>query len=341
MEIRYTRDNNITSNQTTMSSYHHFTQKDRTELAFMLREGYDQVDMAGNLNKCESAVSREFSRNKDPITEIYHAGLAQKNADRRRKNKSIPGSKIANNDKLNDEVETRLKKYHSPEQIEGALRKEHGKTIVSKDTIYAYIDNFAPYLQKYLRFAKNHYRRKKGTKAREKQREKDKKRRIDQRPEEVEERKEIGHWEGDTVWSLDKKHAIVTLVERVAGMSLSWIVNGKTIEEVNKAIIHLFSSIPQGLRLSLTLDNGSEFAGFEELEKALGIIVYFAYPYHSWERGCNENFNGLLRQFFPKKTNFNSNHQSKLKYYNNLLNNRPRKRLGYLTPLQVFSSCTS
>lgn len=327
-----------------MSSYHHFTQKDRTELAFMIREGYDQTDMAENLNKSESAISREILRNKDPLTEKYHAGSAQKNAERRRKEKSVAGSKIANNNKLKDEVETRLKDYHSPEQIEGSLREEYGKTIVSKDTIYAYIDNFAPHLQKYLRFAKNPYRRKKGTKAREKRREEEKKRRIDQRPEKIEERKEIGHWEGDTVWSLDRKYVIVTLVERVAGRSLSWIVSSKTVEEVNKAIIHLFSAIPQELRLSLTLDNGSEFAGFagfEELEKMLGITVYFAYPYHSWERGSNENFNGLLRQFFPKKTNFNLTHQAKLQRFNNLINNRPRKRLGYLTPIQVFSSCTS
>lgn len=323
-----------------MSSYIHFTQKTRTELAFMIREGYDQVDIAEKLNMSESAISREIARNKDPITEIYHARLAQIYAEKRRKIK-IPGQKIANNYLLANKIENDLIKYHSPEQIAGSLKNKYGKTIVNKDCIYAYVDNFAPHLQHYLRFSKNKYRRKKGTKLREKQRESEKKLRIDQRPKRIEERKELGHWEGDTVWSKDNHYAIVTLVERVSGMSLVKIVPNKTSEEVNKAIVELFSQIPKQLRLSLTLDNGSEFVGFEELERKLSIVIYFAFPYHSWERGTNENFNGLLRQFFPKKTYFNLTHQSKLQYYNNLLINRPRKRLNFLSPLQIFASCTS
>lgn len=324
-----------------MSSYHHLTQKDRTELSFMLREGYDQTDIADKLETADSSINRELARNSDQLTGEYNARLAQMSAERRRKQIRIPGQKIAEDQDLRDKVESRIKEYFSPEQIAGDLKNKYGKTIVGKDTIYAYIDNFSPKLQKYLRFQKNKYRKRKGTKQREKCREEDKKRRIDERPGYIEKKEELGHWEGDTVWSKDKQYAIVTLVERVSGMSLAWIVPNKSAEEVNKAIILLFSKIPSDQRKTLTFDNGSEFAKFEELEKILGITVYFAYPYHSWERGTNENFNGLLRQFFPKGMYFYLQHQSKLQRCINLLNNRPRKRLSYFSPLQVFSSCTS
>jgi len=324
-----------------MSSYNHFTQDERTNLAFMIREGYDQADMAIKSKKDESSISRELSRNDFYITGNYNARLAQIKAESRRRKIKTPGQKIAKNILLAQRIEKDLMKYYSPEQIAGSLKIEFNKSVVCKDAIYSYIDNFAPHLQKYLRFANNHYRRKKGTKARGKQREEDKKTRIDQRPRRIEERKEIGHWEGDTVWSKDKQYAIVTLVERVTGMSLVKIVFNKTIEQVNKAIIELFSKTSPKNILSLTLDNGTEFAGFEELKKKLGIKIYFAFPYHSWERGTNENFNGLLRQFFPKKLRFNLRHETELQRYNNLIINRPRKRLNYLTPLQVFSSCTS
>lgn len=324
-----------------MSSYHQFTQKDRTELAFMLREGYDQIDIADKLEIHNSSVNRELTRNSDRITGKYHARLAQISAERRRKQIRIPGQKISEDQNLKEEVESRIKEYFSPEQIAGDLNNEYGKTIVGKDTVYAYIDNFAPKLQKYLRFQKNKYRKRKGTKQREKRREKDKKRRINERPEYVEKKEELGHWEGDTVWSKDKQYAIVTLVERVSGVSLARIVPNKSAEEVNKAIILLFSKISPDQHKTLTLDNGSEFAKFEEIERKLGITIYFAYPYHSWERGANENFNGLLRQFFPKGMYFYLHHQSKLQRCINLLNNRPRKRLSYFSPLQVFSCCTS
>ena len=273
-----------------MSSYTQFTQKERTELALMLREDYEYSDMAQILNKDISSISREILRNSERFTGIYHARLAHENAKRRRKNKSIPGQKIRDIELLKNEIKTAIKDYHSPEQIVGALKNKYKNTVISKDTIYAYIDNFAPHLHKYLRFQKNKYRRKKGTKDREKRREEAKKRRIDERPEYIEERKESGHWEGDTVWSKDKQYAIVTLVERVTGYALATIVPNKTSEVVNNAIIDLFSEIPKELLKTLTLDNGSEFAGFETLEKKLNITVYFAYPYHSWERGTNENW---------------------------------------------------
>ncbi len=193
-----------------------------------------------------------------------------------------------------------------------------------------------------MRCQKGKYRRKRGTLLREKQREDAKKRRIDLRPEVVNERKRLGDWEGDTVVGHGHSGALLTPVERKSGYLVADKLARATADAVNETTVTSMGRIPKKKRLTCTYDNGSEFSLHENTEKLLEMLIYFAWPYHSWERGTNENTNGLLRQFFPKKMPFWHITQKDVEKAVILINNRPRKRLGYLTPHEVLmKNCTS
>ena len=163
-----------------------------------------------------------------------------------------------------------------------------------------------------------------------------KKRRIDERPAEVDLRLNVGHWEGDTILGKDKQH-ILTHTERKSGLILADKLDLVTAQETRNKTISRFKKLPKEKKLTITYDNGSVFADYELTERETGFAIYFAYPYHSWERGCNENANGLLRQFFPKKTKFATITQEDVQKAVRLLNHRPRKRLNYSTPYEVFN----
>jgi IS30 family transposase len=179
-------------------------------------------------------------------------------------------------------------------------------------------------------------RRKYGTKRREQQRELQKKRWIDDRPQTIDDRLFFGHWEGDTVRGKDNSGYLVTLVERKSGYALVGHIPKATKEAFRIKTEELLSPLPGHLKRSITLDNGTEMADFEELEKHTKARVYFAHPYHSWERGSNENFNGLLRQFFPKGSDFSTITSKQVDLAVNLLNTRPRKRHGYRSPAELI-----
>jgi IS30 family transposase len=160
---------------------------------------------------------------------------------------------------------------------------------------------------------------------------------IDERPAVINERIEVGHWEGDTVVSSrGSKKALLTNVERVTGYLLVGLLENRYSETVYQHTHQLFKNIPEGKKKSMTYDNGREFALHRRIEWKNQMTVYFTHPYHSWERGTNENTNGLLRQFFPKKTNFNTITEKQLRRSQKLINSRPRKRLNYRTPEEVF-----
>lgn len=322
-------------------SYKHITSEQRDELSALLRAGLDQEEIAIHLNKDPSSISREIRRNNDPITGKYHAKIAKKKTTFRRIMAKQGQRKIPNNQKLKKFILVKLKKFWSPEQIAGRLNRKRKKTIVNKDTIYQYIYRVKPYLTKYLRFKKDKYRRRRGTKIREKQREEAKKRRINTRPKIVEKRKRIGDWEGDTIVGKGRTSAILTHVERKSGYLLADKIQRRTSQEILNTVVKRFENIPRKKKATETYDNGVEFASYEEIERKTNITIYFALPYHSWERGTNENTNGLLRQFFPKGMKFDMITQEEVNKAVSLLNNRPRKRLNYLTPKEVFFSCTS
>ncbi len=188
---------------------------------------------------------------------------------------------------------------------------------------------------KYLRCQKGKYRRRYGTRIREKHREEQKKKRIDKRPSEVEKKKRVGDWEGDTIVGKDKSH-ILTHVDRKSGFGIADKLSRGLAELMSKITQERFRNIPKNKRHTITYDNGTTFSEHELTEKKTKIDIYFANPYHSWERGCNENFNGLLRQFFPKKSSFATVTQEQIEKVIKLINNRPRKRLNYRTPAEVF-----
>ena len=159
---------------------------------------------------------------------------------------------------------------------------------------------------------------------------------IDNRPKEVDIKKKIGHFEDDLIVSKQSKYALKTVNERVSGIVFIEKVKNKTISESNRTVAKSLLAIPPEYRKTLTRDRGSENLGYVELEKALGIKCYFAHAYHSWERGSNENLNGLIRRFLPKGTDFKTVSNEQIKYIEYLINSRPRKRLGWKTPYEVF-----
>jgi IS30 family transposase len=224
------------------------------------------------------------------------------------------------------------KRYWSPEQIAGRLQKLRGHTVVCHETIYQYIYNQRSDLKEYLR-CKTKYRRRYGSNQRKRAREEEKnKRRIDKRPKIVEKRTRVGDWEGDTIVGRERTERILTHVERKTGFLVADRVQATAASVREAAVEHLSRCTVH----TITYDNGPEFAEHELIERGLEATVYFSFPYHSWERGTNENANGLLRQFLPKKTAFSSVSQADLDRICDLLNNRPRKRLCYLTPSEAL-----
>jgi transposase, IS30 family len=324
--------------------YVHLKPNDRVLLSGYLRAGLKQKEIAGLLRKHPSTISRELARNLTPKGGTnYDAGLARRKTKRRRVKANQRFRKIEKYPWLEEEIEEKLKLYWSPEQISGRLRREFGRTIICHETIYQYLYCQRKNLKRYLRCQKRKYRRRYGTKIRERRRKKEEVRRIDQRPKVVEKRNRIGDWEGDTIVGKggSKRGAILTYVDRKSGQLLADKLERATAEEVREKTIDRFKKVPKKKRLTFTYDNGTENADYELIERKLKVTAYFAYPYHSWERGTNENTNGLLRQFFPKKESLEDITQNKLARAVKLINNRPRKRLNYLTPQEVFEkNCT-
>ena len=274
---------------------------------------------------------------------VYEARSAHSLCKRRRKAAKRGTKKLLNDKEVYAFVEDKIMIDWSPEQIAGRLRDDTG-LIICHETIYDFIYTEKKEWSEHLRRKKNKYRRKKGTKAREKRREEAKKERIDTRPPIVETRERIGDWEGDTIVGGEKTTGIITYVERRSGYLLGDLFFKKKAETIKIKTVARFKNIPNDKKYTITYDNGVEFSEHEMIKKETGMDIYFAYPYHSWERGTNENTNGLLRQFFPKKSMFAKLTQMDVDKAVLLINNRPRKRLGYLTPYEVFvegKNCSS
>jgi IS30 family transposase len=285
----------------------------------------------------KSSITREIASNAS--NGIYGGAAAHRKYLERRSTAKQASRKIENNKKLRAHIKRRLQLRDSPEQIAGRLTQEKILGTLCHETIYQWIFTQQPLLKKHLRRIgrKGKYRRKRGTKQREKTRELAKIKRIDTRPAIVEERVRIGDWEGDTVVGKNTADRFVTNVDRLSGYGLLDLVLTATSEKIRVTLKQRFHSLPKEKRHTYTYDNGREI-GLEDgdLEKKIGMEVYRAYPYHSWERGSNENYNGLVRDFFPKRSDFATLRLSDVKRVERNLNHRPRKRLGYLTPHEVF-----
>jgi IS30 family transposase len=312
----------------------HFTPEQRNQLAILLRARIKKKKIAQLLGKDRTTVWRE--RRKVETNGKYYAGKAKRLAKEKRIKANQRFRKIKNDKALRKYVIEKLRHYWSPEQIAGRWNRNHKRKHINKDTVYKFIYQKRKDLVKYLRCQKGKYRRRYGTRIREKQREALKKRRIDQRPEIVSRKARIGDWEGDTIQGKDKNH-ILTHLERKSGLILADKLERTTAEAAKEKTIRRFKNIHRDKKHTMTYDNGSVFSEYELTERETGLCIYFARAYCSWQRGANENANGLLRQFFPKKTPFGPVSQSQIQKAVRLLNNRPRKRLNYLTPYEVFN----
>jgi IS30 family transposase len=298
-----------------------------------------QKEVAEILGRSPSSISREvkkgLARGMHGIRQ-YSIGKARRVTYERRRVANQQHRKLGFDADLTRYVRRVLMEDQSPEQIVGRMRG-FGDFRISHTSIYRYISQDAQALRIHLHSQKGKYRRTQSAGLRAlKRRQLSEKRDITERPREAKIRSELGHWEGDTVMGTDREVRIVTSVDRRSGYLLAELIPRQTTEHVRSALVQSFSRVPNEKCQTLTLDNGAEFTNWQFFEKDLGLTVYFAKPYHSWERGTNENTNGLLRHYFPKKTSFATLKPQHLKRAVFRLNNRPRKRLGYLTPHEVF-----
>lgn len=320
-------------------SHNHFNLEERIKLEVLIKAQFLQKNIARELQRDPSSISRELKNNSHPCGK-YFARYAHKQAKLKRYNANQHHRKITKNSWLEKYIIKKLQLYWSPEQIAGRLKLKHKKTIIHHETIYQWIYKIQPQHRVFLRCKKGKYRRRYRTKIKEKRRENLKKKRIDTRPNIVETRERIGDWEGDTIVGREKTKRILTLVDRKSGYLLADKLEKATADNTRNIAIKNFRTIPKYKRKTVTFDNGSEFADYETLEFRINIDVYFAYAYHSWERGTNENTNGLIRQFFPKKSLFANISTRQIKKVARLINERPRKRLGYLSPYEIFYDCS-
>ena len=294
--------------------------------------------MAAVLGVSPSTVSRELTRN---IVRSggYHAGYARQAASARRTDANALRTKLLNNPHLERLVRMKLKADWSPEQVAGWMRATGRSASVCAQTIYDWIYRHAKELLPHLHCRKGKYRLTRAGSLRKAFRNKQKEsRRITTRPESVNARKRYGHWEGDSVVGRTQSGQIATFVERKSGYLLAATLPDKTAGSFAAAAHSCLAAVPSSYRKTLTLDNGTEMSQYEAIERRTGAQVYFAHPYHSWERGTNENTNGLLRFYFPKSMSFAHLTQEMLDVAVTQINTRPRKRLDYKTPEQVFKA---
>jgi len=320
--------------------YRHISRDDRKTIASLISGGrHNHSEIAEQIGKSPSAVSREIAAGSGEDGR-YVPGEADRRSAGKRSDANAGRRKITEGSEAEKAVLAGLKLFWSPEQIAGRHLLDSGAPLASHVTVYAYVAAHGKDLFRYLRHGKGRLRRRRhGTKQREKRREEGKKRRIDARPDVVAARSRVGDWEGDTVVGQEKTVHVLTHVDRKTGYLYADVVGGSA-EAVRRATERRFGRCPKKKLSTITYDNGTQFAEHETLERNLGIEVYFAHPYHSWERGTNENTNGLLRQFLPKGTHFAGLRQRKLDRYAKLINNRPGKRHGYRTPEEEFN-CAS
>jgi IS30 family transposase len=300
--------------------------------------------IAKELGRSPATISRELKRNCPAERRVYTPRVAQEKA-KKRIQKRARRYRLKNPE-IREYVITKLKDNYSPEQIAGRLSIDHPKFNISHEAIYQYIysqyhrqgygDCVGEDLRIYLK-RRHKVRHRKNVPFRPKRLKIKGAVSINERPKEIELRKKIGHWEGDSVVSRQSKVGLNTLVERKSGLVFISKIRNGTAGVTARTVIERLMTLSPGKRRTLTLDNGSENAGHKEITKELGAKCYFANPYHSWERGTNENTNGLIRYYLPKKTDFQLISNERIKQIENILNNRPRKRLNWLTPLEVFN----
>jgi IS30 family transposase len=311
-------------------TYKHLTREERYQIHALRRQNIRPAVIAAQLNRSRSTITRELKRNAG--NKGYKPAKAH---DRARTRQSTRRNARQFDAQHWSQVHRYLRLQLSPEQVSGRLKLEGGLRI-SHECIYQHIYNdkrAGGDLLKHLRCQKT--RRKRYGSGQERRGTLKNRVSIEQRPAIVDQRSRIGDWEGDTVVGKGHQGVLVTLVERKSRYTLAMQLDSRHSCGVSEAVIELLRP-HRGLCKTITFDNGKEFAQHAFIADSLEANVYFAHPYHSWERGLNENTNGLLRQYFPKSTNLRKVSQHAVDDALYRLNHRPRKCLNYLTPHEVF-----
>lgn len=320
-----------------MKTYHQLTQEERYTINALRVAKCSQAEIARQIGKHPSTVSRELRRNLTTHRKQYRPEKAHSYAVARRR-RCRRGSHYSEAQRA--QVFSLIRRKFSAEQISGIL-KRFKLLDVSTETIYRWLrrdkagdGELVAHTRIMSKNGRKRYRSKdsRGVLAG--------KRHISERPKEANLRLAIGHWEGDTVIGKDLRHCLLTLVERVSGFAIVMKLKARTKEEVIRAAKLAIARYERRFK-TLSLDNGTEFHDYAKLEQEFNLKCYFATPYHSWERGTNENFNGLLRQYVPKGVCMQHLTQQQCDHMANELNTRPRKRHNFLTPSEVFFGRTS
>lgn len=319
-------------------SYTHLTKDDRIRLSALLKEGFSFRKCAFSIGVSPTTISNEVGRSGGK--DNYKPGLAHRRYLKLRLEANQCHRKLGRDDKLTGKIIELLEKDWSPEQIAGRMMFERGFKLSSPTSIYNYINPRKELHYLLPRKCNKHRRTKAGNERKSLREALSNKKSIDERPETVEARKEVGHWEGDTIVGKERTAKMLTNVERKSGYILADLLLKVSGGIVENSSVKLFSRLPKEKKVSMTYDNGSEFSEYESIENRTGMNVYFAHPYHSWERGTNENANGLIRRYYPKGTYFSNINEKEFKRNVSKINHRPRKRLGYKTPYEVFYGVT-
>jgi len=314
--------------------------EEREKILYYLSQKRSCHQIGELLNRSHTTISREVKRN---ILEGEYSPSRAENRTKRRYAKCGRRNKIDNTPELFEEVFGKIFQKWSPEQISGYLKEKYSGNLqmqISHESIYQYIyakakGTLKKHLLKYLRY--------KGRKNKNRKLSHEKRgqipdaRSIHDRPEEVNKRIVPGHWEGDLIMGKDHKSAIGTLVERTTRYVLIVPLKEKKAADVKDAFVHHFMEVPENLKKSLTYDRGKEMVQHKAFTEDTGMPVYFADPHSPWQRGTNENTNGLIRDFFPKGTDFSKIIYEELKHVQNMLNERVRKTLKWKSPEYMFN----
>jgi len=316
--------------------YTQLSQEERYMITVLLKTHHSLSAIAKEMSRSTSTISRELTRNIRPSGR-YAASVAHSYATARRKSSRRGSNFTAEQWRI---ILFLIELDYSPEQVSHTVNKYFNFSI-SHETIYQYLlydKKKGGTFYKHLRIMPKV--RRKRYKTHDSRGRLAGKRMIEERPMEAEYRITIGHWEGDTVIGKDRRHCILTLVDRKSGYLIIKKLQARTVEEVNKACVAALSEHTSSFK-TITFDNGTEFHGYKLIEEKFPITCYFANPYHSWERGTNENTNGLIRQYLPKRSCMKHISQEDCNMIAYKLNTRPRKRLGFKTPFEVYYRCGS
>lgn len=324
------------------NSYRRLSYEEREEISRCLASGMKICKISRLLERHKSTISREV-RKGSCNRYTYRAGKAHKRAKRNASRRKQDKRKLYGNKRLARLVKKYLKEKWSPEQIAEKLKIEYPTDMtmrISPDSIYMYVYVMPKGVLKeeLLRALRHKHRRRHKRHSERAVTIKDMEDMIgiDERPKEVETRTIPGHWEGDLMVGKNRQSAIGTLVERKTRLLKIVRLKNKTAKEVKTKFARELKKVPEKLRLSMTYDQGREMAEHKALSKAVKMTVYFAHKASPWERGTNENTNGLLRQYFPKGTDFNKVSLRELKLAERQMNDRPRKTLGWKSPKEAY-----